>query len=50
MSYLSTGICPGPGLVSLGSGINMAGMFVPYMIGGMAIQEVMFGKGFPFMR
>jgi uncharacterized membrane protein YedE/YeeE len=44
------GVCPGPALVSLGSGIKTAGLFVPYMIGGIALQEVVFGKGLPFLR
>lgn len=44
------GMCPGPALLSLGSGVKAAGMFVPYMIGGIALQEVIFGKGLPFLR
>ena len=33
------GACPGPVLVSLGGSVKFAGLFVPYMVAGMAVQE-----------
>lgn len=34
------GICPGPGLVSLGASVASAGLFVPAVLAGMVLQDL----------
>lgn len=41
-----TGMCPGPALVSFGGGGENAAAFLPYLLGGMALHEVLV-KGTP---
>jgi uncharacterized membrane protein YedE/YeeE len=40
------GICPGPGIVSLGGSVKAAGVFIPSLISGMAFNDFMFNKKF----
>jgi uncharacterized membrane protein YedE/YeeE len=39
------GFCPGPAIVSLGAGSQMAGIIVPSMLAGMTVYEVVQGGG-----
>ena len=39
------GMCPGPGLVSLGASIKSASIFVPALMVGMVKKDFLFGKG-----
>lgn len=39
------GMCPGPGLVSLGASIKTASIFVPALMVGMVKKDFFFGKG-----
>lgn len=39
------GICPGPGIVSLGASVKIASVFVPCMAIGMYAQHIIFGDG-----
>lgn len=40
------GICPGPGMVSLGGMRNNAVLFIPSLIGGVALNQLMSGNPF----
>lgn len=35
-------MCPGPAIVSLGATMKSAGLFIPYMLAGIAANEAIF--------
>lgn len=39
------GVCPGPSIVGLGAGLALSALFVPSMLGGMALYEAVLGGG-----
>lgn len=43
MGWGLAGMCPGPGLVSVGASVDSAFIFVPSMCAGMVLQDVIFG-------
>jgi uncharacterized membrane protein YedE/YeeE len=39
------GVCPGPGIVSFGGNVRSAGVFLPSLFAGMAMNDFIFGAG-----
>lgn len=38
-----TGLCPAPAIVSLGASRSTASVFVPFMLAGMALKDLVMG-------
>jgi hypothetical protein len=40
---ITGGMCPGPSIVSFGAMVKASGVFLPYMVAGIAAKEAFFG-------
>ena len=43
LCVITGGMCPGPAIVSFGATVKASGVFLPYLVAGIAAKEAIFG-------